>query len=328
MSSEAEQAAVTGSPPAAPDQRPARRAGRNLPAAIGTGLAMGAAVLLSLFIRREAFMVVAGLGVVAGVWEFAQALATRRHLVPRIPIMVGAAVTLPVTYVWGADALGLAVLATALAAVAWRLLAPWPHPEPEGPGLSGAAGAPGRPAGPARRRAGVAGDPAVLLRDVTSSVLAVLWLPLLAGFTMLMLREDDGAWRILAFVLLPVVSDTGGYVAGVFFGRHPMSRSVSPKKSWEGFAGSAVCGLVAGVLVVVLGLDGRWWAGAVIGLAAVVTATLGDLAESVLKRDLGIKDMGSLIPGHGGVLDRLDSMLLTAPVLYLLLMWLVPVTIP
>ena len=321
MSSEVEHAA--GAPAAPPDQRPAPRAGRNLPAAIGTGLAMGAAVLLSLFVRREAFMVVAGAGVVAGVWELAQALAARRHLVPRVPIMVGAAVTLPVTYVWGANALGLAVLGTALVAVAWRLLAPWPHPEPEGPGLPGPAGATARPA---RRRAGVAGDPAVLLRDVTSSVLAVLWLPLLAGFTMLMLREDDGAWRILAFVLLPVVSDTGGYAAGVFFGRHPMSPSISPKKSWEGFAGSALAGLVAGVLVVTLGLHGSWWAGAVIGLVAVVTATLGDLAESVLKRDLGIKDMGSLIPGHGGVLDRLDSMLLTAPVLYLLLTWLVPVT--
>ena len=309
MSSGVERAA--GAAAAPPDQPRTPKAGRNLPAAIGTGLAMGAAVLLSLFIRREAFMVVAGLGVVAGVWELAQALATRRHLVPRVPIMVGAAVTLPVTYVWGANALGLAVLGTALAAVAWRLLAPWPHPEPEGPG---------------QRRAGAAGDPAVLLRDVTSSILTVLWLPLLAGFTMLMLREDDGAWRILAFVLLPVVSDTGGYAAGVFFGRHPMSPSISPKKSWEGFAGSAVSGLVAGILVVTLGLHGHWWAGAVIGLAAVVTATLGDLSESVLKRDLGIKDMGSLIPGHGGVLDRLDSMLLTAPVLYLLLMWLVPVT--
>ena len=318
LSGEVEHPAATGTPPAAPD-RPAPRAGRNLPAAIGAGLAMGAAVLLSLFVRREAFIVVAGAGVLAGVWELAQALAARRHLVPRVPIMVGAAVTLPVTYVWGADALGPAVLATALAAVAWRLLAPWPHPEPEGPGLSGQ--------GPPRRRAGAAGDPAVLLRDVTSSVLAVLWLPLLAGFTMLMLREDDGAWRVLAFVLLPVVSDTGGYAAGVFFGRHPMSRSVSPKKSWEGFAGSALGGLVAGTLVVTLGLHGPWWAGAVIGLVAVVTATLGDLAESVLKRDLGIKDMGSLIPGHGGVLDRLDSMLLTAPVLYLLLMWLVPVTV-
>ena len=164
----------------------------------------------------------------------------------------------------------------------------------------------------------------LVLRDVTSGVLVALWLPLLAGFTMLMLREDDGAGRIVVFVLLSVASDVGGYVAGVLFGRHPMAPTVSPKKSWEGLAGSVVFCLVAGTASVTLLLGGPWWAGAAVGAAAVLTATLGDLVESVLKRDLGIKDMGSLIPGHGGVLDRLDSLLLSAPVVWLVLGALVP----
>ncbi len=317
-----------------------RKAGRNLPAAIASGLLMGAVVLSSLFIVKQAFVAVAVVAVLACVWELAEAVAVRRHLVPRVPLMVGTAATLPAAYAWGLSGLGAGVLATAVVSIAWRLLAPWPHaietsvhfnPEAvvERPADHAGTLQPARPApvaGGGPRRAGMAGDPTVLLRDATSSVLVVLWLPLLAGFTMLMLREDDGAFRILTFVLLAVVSDTGGYVAGVLYGRHPMSPSVSPKKSWEGFAGSAGSGLVAGVLVVTLGLGGHWWAGASIGLVAVVTATVGDLSESVLKRDLGIKDMGSLLPGHGGVMDRIDSMLLTAPVLYLLLLWLVPVT--
>ncbi len=332
---------AVGDPPPETRDAPARRkpsAGRNLPAAIGTGLLMGGVVLASLFIVKQVFVAVAAFAVMAAVWELADAVAARRHLVPRVPLMAGAAATVVAAYAWGLPGLGAGVLTTTLAAIVWRLLAPWPH-APDSPHFDpqGVTERPPHPDGvfqPARpsaapaglpRRAGLAGDPAVLLRDATSSVLVVLWLPLMAGFTMLMLREDDGALRILTFVLLPVVSDTGGYAAGVFFGRHAMSPSISPKKSWEGFAGSAAAGLVAGILVVTLGLQGAWWAGALIGLTAVVTATVGDLSESVLKRDLGIKDMGSLIPGHGGVLDRIDSMLLTAPVLYLLLMWLVPV---
>jgi phosphatidate cytidylyltransferase len=121
-----------------------------------------------------------------------------------------------------------------------------------------------------------------------------------------------------------VLSDVGGYVAGVLFGRHPMAPTVSPKKSWEGFAGSALFTAGGGALLVTLLVDGQVWEGVLIGLAVMTAATLGDLGESMIKRDLGIKDMGSLLPGHGGMMDRLDSLLLTAPVTYLLLSWLVP----
>jgi phosphatidate cytidylyltransferase len=130
---------------------------------------------------------------------------------------------------------------------------------------------------------------------------------------------------VLAWLLLVVASDVGGYAVGVMLGKHPMAPSVSPKKSWEGFAGSVLACVVLGVVVVVWALDGAWWAGVALGVAMALAATLGDLAESLLKRDIGVKDMGSLLPGHGGVMDRLDSIALSAPVAWLLLAYLVPV---
>ena len=123
----------------------------------------------------------------------------------------------------------------------------------------------------------------------------------------------------MTYVLVTVASDTGGYAVGVLRGRTPMAPSLSPKKSWEGFAGSVVTSAVVGALAVTLLLDGAWWAGAVVGAVAAAFATVGDLAESAIKRDLGIKDMGSILPGHGGVMDRLDSLVVTAPVCWALL---------
>jgi phosphatidate cytidylyltransferase len=121
-----------------------------------------------------------------------------------------------------------------------------------------------------------------------------------------------------------VASDVGGYVVGATFGRHPMAPTVSPKKSWEGFCGSLLFCMVTGAFAVQYGLHGPWWAGVAVGAAAAVSATLGDLGESLLKRDLGVKDMGRLLPGHGGIMDRMDSLLPTAPVVYVLLAILIP----
>ncbi|MBU4337057.1 MAG: phosphatidate cytidylyltransferase, partial [Actinobacteria bacterium] len=157
------------------------------------------------------------------------------------------------------------------------------------------------------------------LRDATAAVFAAAYVPFLAGFAMLMLAAPDGPVRVLLFILLAVASDTGGYAVGTLLGRHPMAPSVSPKKSWEGLAGSLVLACVVGVVGVQWGLDGDPVVGVFLGLAVVSTATLGDLAESMLKRDLELKDMGELLPGHGGVLDRLDSLLLSAPAVYLIL---------
>jgi len=162
------------------------------------------------------------------------------------------------------------------------------------------------------------------LRDISTTVFIVTYVPLLAGFAVLLVVPDDGAMRVIAFIATVVCSDVGGYIAGVLFGKHSLAPSVSPKKSWEGFTGSAALSALAGALFLTLGLDGVWWQGVLYGLAIASAATLGDLGESMIKRDLGIKDMGTLLPGHGGLMDRMDSLLPAAAVAWILLTSFVP----
>jgi phosphatidate cytidylyltransferase len=205
--------------------------------------------------------------------------------VPILPVVAGGVAMLVSAYAGGPESLIVALTLTLLAIFLWRL-----------PG--GAEG---------------------YLRDTTAGTFAAVYAPFLAGSAMLMLRPDDGARRVVVFVVAVVCSDIGGYAVGVLFGRHPMAPTVSPKKSWEGFAGSVVACTAGGAVTVTTLLDGAWWQGVLVGLAVVCTATLGDLGESLIKRDLGIKDMGSLLPGHGGLMDRLDSLLPSAPAVYVLL---------
>ncbi|MDD9205058.1 phosphatidate cytidylyltransferase, partial [Georgenia sp. 10Sc9-8] len=151
-------------------------------------------------------------------------------------------------------------------------------------------------------------------------IFCAAYVSLLAGFAMLLLAMEQGSWLVLAFVLVVIANDVGGYVAGVLLGRTPLAPTISPKKSWEGLGGSLVLAGAVGAGMLHWFVDGgQWWGGVLLGLAAVLTATTGDLAESLLKRDLGLKDMGSLLPGHGGIMDRLDSLLITAPVSYVVL---------
>ncbi|HEY0187421.1 MAG TPA: phosphatidate cytidylyltransferase [Cellulomonas sp.] len=267
------------------------RAGRNLPVAIAVGLGLLVVVAASLFIRREAFGVVAVVAVGAGLWELAQAFARRGLDIPVLPLLVGDLGILVSAYVAGMEALFVAFVLTVGGIVVWRVL--------DG-----------------------SGTPA--LRDTTAGVFAASYLPLMGGFVMLMLAAEDGAMRVALFILLCVANDTGGYAVGVLIGRHPLAPSVSPKKTWEGLLGSLVLACVVGVLGVHFMLSGDPAVGAVLGVATVAVATLGDLGESMLKRDLELKDMGTLLPGHGGVLDRIDSMLLAAPAVYLLLEVLLP----
>jgi phosphatidate cytidylyltransferase len=275
--------------PVPPPERRSR-AGRNLPAAIGVGVALAALIVVTLYAWKPSFLAVVAGAVVIAVWELSNALKAERIRVPVVPVVVGALSILGAGYAGGSEPMLVALTLTVMATLLWRL--------PE--------------------------NPDGYVRDVTAGVFVTMYVPLLAGFAVLMLRADDGADRVVVFIAVTVLSDIGGYVAGVLFGRHPMAPTISPKKSWEGFAGSALFTAVGGALLVTLLVDGLWWEGVVIGLAAMVAATLGDLCESMIKRDLGIKDMGSLLPGHGGMMDRLDSLLLAAPVTYLLLSWLVP----
>jgi phosphatidate cytidylyltransferase len=266
------------------------RAGRNLPAAIGVAVVLGVVVLLSLYLWKVAFLGVVVIAIVLGLWELSNALAASRINVPLVPVLLGAVAMLVAAYAGGSEPLLVALAITVLGVMVWRLLEP-----PEGS-----------------------------VADVSAGVFAALYVPFLAGFAVLLLRPDDGADRVVVFILLVVLSDVGGYAFGVLLGRHPMAPSVSPKKSWEGFAGSAVFAAIGGAIVVPLLVAGTSVEGVAIGLAVMVAATLGDLGESMIKRDLGIKDMGSVLPGHGGLMDRLDSLLPAAPVAYLLLRWLVP----
>ncbi|WP_431836742.1 phosphatidate cytidylyltransferase [Cellulomonas sp. Y8] len=268
------------------------RAGRDLPVAVAVGLGLLVLVAASLFIRREAFGLIAVAAVGAGLWELAQAFARRGVHIPVLPLLVGDVGILVSAYVAGMEALFVAFVLTVGGIVVWRVL------DGSGP------------------RA---------VRDATSGVFAAAYLPLMAGFVMLMLAAEDGAMRVALFILLCVANDTGGYVVGVLIGRHPLAPSVSPKKTWEGLLGSVVLASVVGVLGVHLMFDGDPAVGALLGVATVAVATLGDLGESLIKRDLELKDMGTLLPGHGGILDRIDSMLLAAPVVYLLLEALQPV---
>jgi phosphatidate cytidylyltransferase len=261
------------------------RTGRNLPAAIGVGALLGGLVILTLFTVKVTFLVLVAVMVGIAMWEFSHALASRNIHLPVIPIIAGGATMVALGYWYGARPALVVVALTFAAVLAWRLN----------------------------------GGPQHYLRDVSAGAVALLYLPTMAIFVSLLLAEPDGDRRALIFVVLSVCSDTGGYFAGILAGRHLMAPTISPKKTWEGLAGSMLLCLVAGAIMLPELLNGQVWQGLVIGLAAVGAATLGDLVESMIKRDLQIKDMGSLLPGHGGIMDRIDSYLLLAPVVWLLL---------
>ncbi len=166
---------------------------------------------------------------------------------------------------------------------------------------------------------GLGSQPVNYLRDVAVTLFVATWIPLFAAFGALLVYPEDGPARVFAFMVTVAFSDIGGYAAGVLFGKHRMVPAISPKKSWEGLAGSVLCGTAAAVLSVVFLLHQPWWVGVPLGLMLVVTATAGDLVESQFKRDLGIKDMGTLLPGHGGLMDRIDGALPSAVATWIVL---------
>lgn len=275
---------------AAPNTPKKSRAGRNLPAAIGVALVLGGAIVGSLLTVPVLFVGIVLAAVLVGLWEFSGALgrsekASGAVRLPLVPLAAGAVAMQIAAYERGPEGLVIAAALTALAVMVWRMT--------EGP--------------------------EDYLRDVATGVFAAFYLPFLAGFAVLMLAADDGAKRVLTFMIVVVCSDTGAYAAGVALGRHKMAPTISPGKTWEGFAGAVVACALAGALCLTLMLDGAWWQGALLGAAVAATAAVGDLFESMIKRDLGVKDMGDLLPGHGGLMDRLDSLVAAAPVVWLLL---------
>jgi phosphatidate cytidylyltransferase len=268
-------------------QQPARRGpGRNLKAAIGVGVLLGAAIVVFLFVIPWAFPLFVGLALVLAVLEVTRALREGGLHVPAMPVFVGVIGMVVCTVVFDLDGLVLSAAIAVCVVILWRVT--------ESMGL-------------------------VALRDVAAGVFTIAWVPFLGCFTLLLMDRPDGAMLVFVAMLIPIMNDLGGYIAGVLFGRHPMAPSISPKKSWEGFVGSLLFGVTAAVVGLTLVVHVPWWAALVIGVVLVIVSTCGDLSESLLKRDLGIKDMGHLLPGHGGVMDRIDSILLAAPTTYILL---------
>ncbi|MFI2761498.1 phosphatidate cytidylyltransferase [Streptomyces echinatus] len=273
--------------PQTPPAPQKKSAGRDLSAAIGVGVGLGVVIVASLFIVKAVFVGVVAIAVVVGLWELTSRLQERKGIkAPLVPLAVGGAAMVVAGYVRGAEGAWVAMALTALAVLVWRMTEP-----PEG-----------------------------YLKDVTAGVFAAFYVPFLATFVALLLTADDGPWRVLTFLLLTVVSDTGAYAVGWRFGKHKLAPRISPGKTREGLLGAVLFAMVAGALCMQFLIDdGAWWQGLLLGLAVAASATLGDLGESMIKRDLGIKDMGTLLPGHGGIMDRLDSLLPTAPVVWLLM---------
>jgi len=265
------------------------RTGRNLPAAIGVGVLLGGLALVTLFTVKATFLIYMGVALAIGLHELATALKTKGIIVPLVPVALGGAAMLTSAY-WAAGNAVAAVFAlTVLAVLVFRMFG----------GTEG------------------------YVRDVAAGMFATAYLPLLGACVAAMLAPPDGDRRVLIFIVLTICSDIGGYFAGItltpFTGGHKMAPVISPKKTWEGLAGSAFLCVLAGAVMLPALLHGHWWQGVIVGLAALAAAVFGDLAESMIKRDLAIKDMGTLLPGHGGILDRLDSLLACAPVVWLLL---------
>lgn len=268
------------------NERIKQRTGRNLILAIVIALAIGAVVLSTLLFVKWFFLVFALGAALLGVFEFSRALSASGRRVDVVPQLVAGTVLVLLPAILDPWLHWVTVFAAVAFVVVWRLLRQMVADD-------------GRPGG-------------AILSDALVSAFVQLYVPFFASLCVVLLRQEGGQWWILSFVIIAVAADTGAYASGLAWGRHPMAPKISPKKTWEGFAGAAAAAVIAGVLSAVFLLSLPWWAGIVVGLVILGTATAGDLGESMIKRDLGIKDMSSWLPGHGGVLDRLDSTLPSA----------------
>ncbi|TLM74147.1 phosphatidate cytidylyltransferase [Pseudarthrobacter sp. NamB4] len=282
-----------------PRSNPTPKAGRNLPAAVVVGLAMLFAVLGGLLFLPLGFVAVTTTFAVFGVWEIYRALEANGTRMPIIPVMTGTVAMPFAAYLGGIESLLFAMLLSSVAVLLWR-------------SIESAAGS---------------------ANSIFAGVFTLGWVPFFISFAALPLHAPsgatplglwpggtipEGAWQIAVMLLLVVSNDTFGYLVGASLGKHPMAPKISPKKSWEGFAGSIGGAMLIGILACLFVLDKPWWVGVVLAVGLVAASTAGDLAESMVKRELGIKDMSSILPGHGGVMDRLDSIVFASPVAFVL----------
>ena len=262
-----------------------KKAGRKLLPSIGVGLTLIGLVWFTLSYQRAIFAIVVAIAVILGARELVRAFAARSIIVSFNGLTVA---SIGLSYAaWVGGVAGLAI-ATAIAIPLLLIRALLQGPEG-------------------------------FVAKATATTFSLLYLPFLAGFLILLARPSTGFQRVMTFMVLVGCNDTFGYIVGVLLGKHPLVPKISPKKTWEGLAGSLLFTMMGGALAFEYIMDMHWWIGLVVGLMIVFTATCGDLIESAMKRDLSLKDMGTLLPGHGGMLDRLDSVVLSAPAMWLAL---------
>jgi phosphatidate cytidylyltransferase len=257
------------------------------------------AVLGGLLFLPLGFVAVTTTFAVFGVWEIYRALEANGTRMPIVPVMTGTVAMPFCAYLGGIESLLFAMLLSSVAVLLWR-------------SVESAAGS---------------------ANSIFAGVFTLGWVPFFISFAALPLHASgaatplglwpggtipDGAWQVAVMLLLVVSNDTFGYLVGASLGKHPMAPKISPKKSWEGFAGSVGGAMLIGVLASLFVLDKPWWVGIILAVGTVTAATAGDLAESMVKRELGVKDMSSILPGHGGVMDRLDSIVFASPVVFVL----------
>lgn len=268
------------------------KAGRNLPAAIGVGVVLGALVVIGLFYVPWLLVALAAAAAGVGTWEVVNGLNHKRGMGIPLPPAVLIAVVLPfLAYIGGGQWLIFAVVASILFLIACRLFGP-----KDG-----------------------------MIMSVMGSIFAVSWVPFMLALAMLLFRDEGGPGKIFMILIMAIGNDTWGYIAGVLWGKHPMAPKISPQKTWEGFAGSMVGSIIVGVIASLV-IGEPWWFGVILAVFLVATATTGDLSESMVKREIGIKDMSNILPGHGGVMDRLDSIVFCLAIGYVIFALFTPVT--
>jgi len=271
--------------------------GRSVSKSIVVGLFLAAIFLVSILIYKEFFILFLLVSTAIGAWELSTALRIKGWYVPRVPAVVGSAIIMPATYYGGPVVQWLVSLGIVAALIVWRTV----HLLWE------------------RRKANFQTFLRTI-RDFGAAAFLVIYLPLTLSFSMLLLRRpEDGAYWVLTFVTTVALIDSSGYLFGRVFGKHKLAPGVSPKKTWEGLLASIIFGSATAISLMVFLLEGPWWVGLILAASVILAAVFGDLAESLIKRDLGVKDMSKLLPGHGGMMDRLDSMLPASLMSYLVM---------